>query len=67
MKNKNIALKLTVTGNYKDVIDEAYQFSIKYDIPIELNFKNQFIFYIDSNMTIAQIEEIKNQRIIITV
>ncbi len=70
MRN-NILLNLSVLvekrglEDYKSAIDEAYSLSKELNIGCSLNYLNQYRFVIKPTMTQEEIDEMKNQRLII--
>ena len=70
---ENILLNLSVktqgrySGNLKAAIDEAYELSKNMRIGVSLQYINRYVFIIRPEMTQAEINELKEKRMIIGV
>jgi hypothetical protein len=67
---KNIVLNLSVVmdgyhGDWRTAIDEAYELSKKLNIGCSLNYTNQYLFKIYPTMEQADIDKLKETRVVI--
>lgn len=62
----NLSVKMDgYFGDYKTAIDEAFILAKKFDIGCYLNYTNQYTFKILPSMTKEDIENLKEQRVVI--